>query len=186
MLMAIMDKKSVREEFERLKSDFDNLSKGKKVSPEIKTLVGGLIMLIEIILSIFLEKKTKKTSENSSKPPSQTEKDESSLSAKGSNGKGKSEHDLLAKNTRTVETTTVIPVNYCDHCGESFFRIWPVFVGVDAVARDFHAVTENSPAFVIGVRDRPVNVQQEWVVFVLSDKTERGIRHKVVRVADSL
>ena len=96
--MAVMDKKSVREEFDRLKSDFDNLSKGKKVSPEIKTLVGGLIMLIEIILSIFLEKKTKKTSENSSKPPSQTGKDESSLATKGSNGKGKSEHDHLAKN----------------------------------------------------------------------------------------
>ncbi len=117
--MATMDKKSVREEFDRLKSAFDNISKEEKISPEVKLIFNGFIMLIEVILSIFLEKKTRKTSENSSKPPSQTEKDETSLTTKGSNRKGKSEQDHLANNTRTVETTTVLPVHYCDHCSES-------------------------------------------------------------------
>ncbi len=117
--MAVMDKKSVREEFDRLKSDFSNLSNGQKVSPEITTIVSGLIILMEIILSIFLEKKTKKTKENSSKPSSQTDKDDTSLTHKGSKGKGKEEQGDLAENTRTVETTTVIPIDYCNHCGES-------------------------------------------------------------------
>jgi transposase len=117
--MAIMDKKSVRDEFDRLKTDFNKLSSDKKVSPEIRTLVNGLFMLMEVILAIFLEKKTKKTNKNSSKPSSQTEKDESSLPSKGSKGKGNSEQSRIADNTRTVETTTVIPVDYCTECGES-------------------------------------------------------------------
>lgn len=117
--MAVMDKKSVRDEFDRLKSDFSKLSSGKKVAPEIKTLVNGLFILMEVILSIFLEKQTKKTNKNSSKPLSQTEKDESSLPNKGSKGKGKSEQGRIADNTRMVETTTVIPVEHCSQCGES-------------------------------------------------------------------
>lgn len=117
--MAIMDKQSVRDEFDRLRSDFKTLSKTKKVPPELKVIVSGLIMLMEVILAIFLEKQTKKTTNNSSKPSSQTEKDATALDATGSKGKGKSEKNHIATNTRTVETTTVIPVDYCDQCGES-------------------------------------------------------------------
>ena len=63
------------------------------------------------------EKTTKKTSKNSSKPPSQTEKDESSLSHNGTNGKGKTESNVVAKNTRTLETVTTVRVTECDVCG---------------------------------------------------------------------
>lgn len=114
-----MDKQSVREEFDRIKKDFSNLSQSKKVSPEIKVIVNSLMMLVEIILSIFLEKKTKKTKDNSGTPPSQTDKDESSLGSSGGKGKGKSETNQMASNTRTVETTTIIPVDFCKHCGAS-------------------------------------------------------------------
>jgi len=117
--MPIMDKQSVRKEFDRLKSDFSDLTKRNTVSPDLRIVVNGLIMLMEVILAIFLEKNTKKTKDNSSMPPSQTGKDESALGTEGSNGKGKSEQDHIAANTRTVETTTVITVDYCDHCGES-------------------------------------------------------------------
>jgi len=117
--MAAMDKQSVREEFDRLKSDFKALSNTKKVSPELKVIVNGLIMLMEVILAIFLEKKTKKTKDNSSKPSSQTDKDNTSLTTQGSKAKGKPENNQIADNTRTVETTTIIPVDYCEQCGES-------------------------------------------------------------------
>jgi len=117
--MAVMDKQSVREEFDRLKAEFKLLSDKKKISAESKALFTGLMMLLEVILAIFLEKKTKKTKDNSSKPPSQTEKDESSLGTEGSKGKGKPEENRIAANTRSVETTVVIPIDYCDHCGES-------------------------------------------------------------------
>lgn len=117
--MATMDKQSVRDEFEQLKSDFNALNKTEKVSPEVRVIVNGLIMLMGVILAIFLEKNTRKTKNNSGKPPSQTKKDDSALGTPGSKGKGKSENDHIAANTRTIETTTVIPVEYCDQCGES-------------------------------------------------------------------
>jgi len=117
--MATIDKQSVREEFDRLKSDFKALSKGKNASTELRVIVNSLIMLMEVMLSIFLEKTTKKTKNNSAKPPSQTHKDESALGVQGSKSKGKFENNSIAANTRTVETITTLSVDYCDQCGES-------------------------------------------------------------------
>jgi len=72
------------------------------------------------MLSIFLERQTKKDSTNSSKPPSQTEKDESSIAHQGSNGKGKIENSCIAGNTRVNQTVTLAEVRLCDVCGEDF------------------------------------------------------------------
>ena len=62
--MATIDKKSVRNEFDSIKNEFNNLSADKKIPPECKALFKSLILIFELILSIFLEKKTKKTSTN--------------------------------------------------------------------------------------------------------------------------
>ena len=75
-------------------------------------------MIVELILSIFLEKTTKKDNKNSSIPSLQTGKDESSLDHQGSNGKGKKENDALAKNTRVHEQVTVFTVSFCEVCAE--------------------------------------------------------------------
>ena len=78
-----------------------------------------MFLIVELILSIFLEKSTKKDNKNSSIPSSQTEKDESCLGHQGSNGKGKKETDTLAKNTRVREQVTVSTVSVCDVCAEN-------------------------------------------------------------------
>jgi transposase len=114
--MPTVNKQSVREEFDRLKTEFKSLSKDNKISPESTALFNGLIMLLNLLLAIFLEKTTKKNSMNSSIPPSQTEKDNSSTETK-TNSKGKSEKTTLAANTRTVETTEIMPVDRCEDCG---------------------------------------------------------------------
>jgi len=77
-----------------------------------------MFTLLELIFAIFLEKNTTKTSNNSSKPSSQTDKDESALDQRGSKGKGKKEQKRSAYNSRTVETTIVSAVTTCDICGE--------------------------------------------------------------------
>lgn len=119
-----VDKKSVRNEFDRIKSEFNDLSKKKKLAIEYKMLFESLIILFELILSIFLEKKTPKTPDNSSKPPSsQTKKDESQKTENGSKGKGKKENPIAANNTRTIETASRIPVTVCDQCGESLEKV---------------------------------------------------------------
>jgi len=68
--MATIDKQSVRDEFDKIKSGFDEHVKAGKVSTEVAMLFNTLIMLFSLVLSIFLEKSTKKTSANSSIPPS--------------------------------------------------------------------------------------------------------------------
>jgi transposase len=117
--MATINHQSVREEAERIKTEFDKLSAGKKTNNETKMLFHSMLMLINLLIAIFLEKSTKKNNKNSSKPSSQTEKDESSTANKGSNGKGKLESNATASNTRTVETVTIATVEQCDVCGQN-------------------------------------------------------------------
>lgn len=116
--MATVNTQSVREEAERIKSAFDQLAADKKIPKETAMLFNSMLMLINLLISIFLEKTTKKDSKNSSKSSSQTEKDESALSQTGTNGKGKEESKEVANNTRTVETIRVAEVTQCDICGK--------------------------------------------------------------------
>lgn len=116
--MASIDKTSVRNEVSRLKTDFERLCSEGKVSGEVRVLMNSMLMIVELMLSIFLERKTEKDSKNSSKPPSQTEKDETALSQEGSQSKGKREHNATASNTTVKETVTLSKVRTCDVCGE--------------------------------------------------------------------
>ncbi len=116
--MASINKTSMRDEVARLKTEFDELRSSGKATKECLVLMQSMLMIIELILSIFLEKKTKKHSQNSSKPPSQTDKDESAIVHPGSKGKGKSENTTTANNMRVKETVTISKVIDCDVCGE--------------------------------------------------------------------
>ena len=86
-LMASIDKQTIRAEFYKIKAGFDEQVKSGKVSTEIATLVNTLMILFNIVLSIFMEKNTKKTSANSSIPPSQTTPDDSSTTNKNKGAK---------------------------------------------------------------------------------------------------
>lgn len=117
--MATFNKQSVREEFDKIKASFDEQVKSGKVAPETAVLFNTLIMLFGIILSVFMEKMTKKNSANSSIPPSQTDPDETAV---GKSRKGRATGDEEAKvktigNTRTVETITLLNVVTCENCG---------------------------------------------------------------------
>ncbi len=116
--MANINKNSVREELDRLRSHFDELSSEGSLTRESKMLMQSMLTLLELICAIFLEKHTAKTSKNSSKPSSQTDKDESALTQQGRNSKGKKERGESASNTRTAEIVTVSEVTACPVCGE--------------------------------------------------------------------
>lgn len=120
--MGSVNSQSVREEAERIKAEFDRLAADKKINPETNMLIQSMLMLINLLIAIFLEKTTKKDNKNSSKPSSQTEKDESSLTKEGTNGKGKKEYDAVASNTRTVETITIAKVTQCNVCGQDLTK----------------------------------------------------------------
>jgi hypothetical protein len=58
--MATVNKTSIREEITRLKNDFDHLCNDGKVSAEMRVVMNSLLMVVELILAVFLEKKTRK------------------------------------------------------------------------------------------------------------------------------
>jgi len=120
--MPSVNKKSLREEFNQLRDKFKNLSDEGKVTPEVDTLFHAMIMLLELLIVVFMEKKTKKNNGNSSIPSSQTGKDKTSTGS-GSKGKGKEQNDVLSENSRTVETTKTAEINDCECCGENLENI---------------------------------------------------------------
>lgn len=121
--MANINKQSVRDELDRLKSQFKELSSEGELSRESKVLMQSMLALLELFCAIFLEKQTAKTSQNSSKPSSQTDKDESALGQQGSNGKGKQEQAAAVANTRVVEVVTLSEVAACPVCGEDLSHV---------------------------------------------------------------
>ena len=116
--MANINPTSVRDELDRLKHEFNRLGKEDAIPSETKLLMQSMFTLLELIFAIFLEKKTLKTSKNSSKPSSQTDKDESSLDHLGGKGKGNREKTESAYNSRTVESITISAASTCNICGE--------------------------------------------------------------------
>lgn len=121
--MATINKESVRAEFDKIKVGFDEQVKAGKVSTEVAMLVNTLMLLFNLVLSIFMEKSTKKTSANSSIPPSQTTPDDTSTTNKNKAGKDKQQTITKAGNTRTVETVTVFSALTCDTCGEDLSHV---------------------------------------------------------------
>ena len=109
--MATIDKQSVRAEFDKIKVGFDEQVKSGKVSTEVAMLVNTLMLLFNLVLSIFMEKSTKKTSANSSIPPSQTSPDDTSITTKSKTGEDQNKQKTVtvAGNTRTVKTVTLLP-----------------------------------------------------------------------------
>lgn len=121
--MGTVNKQFVREEVDRTKSEFDQLSATKKLDIEYKMLFQSMLMLINLIISVLLERTTSKNSKNSSKPSSQTQKDETALTKPGTHTKGKDETDDKVNNTRTVETVTISKVSECQVCDEDLSKI---------------------------------------------------------------
>jgi transposase len=115
--MASVNKASLREEFETLKGQFERLCTEGKMAEESRTLFRAMLMLFEVLMAVFMEKRTTKSSRNSSLPSSQTNKDESTPQS-GAKAKGQGYDKGHCGNTRTVETVALSPVNVCENCGE--------------------------------------------------------------------
>ena len=121
--MASVNKQSLREEFDAHKARFEQLCAEGKMAPESRALVEALLMLLQLLVAVFLEKHTAKTSTNSSRPSSQTAKDETALSRAGAHGKGKTLDQARCANTRTLESVQISEVSFCEHCGEDLGKV---------------------------------------------------------------
>lgn len=121
--MASVNKQSLREEINALKAKFKRLSTEGKMSIESQALFQAMLMLFDVVLAVFMEKATKKNSANSSKPPSQTAKDDTSKTQPGTNSRGNLQNDALSSNTRTIETTHIAEVTVCEGCGKDLRHV---------------------------------------------------------------
>ncbi|MCG3170773.1 MAG: hypothetical protein CALGDGBN_02341 [Pseudomonadales bacterium] len=120
--MAYVNKTSLRDEFSHLKGEFATLAAAGKVTPESRVLFNALLMLLEVMMAVFLEKTTPKTSRNSSKPSSQMEAPDTSA-VQGTHARGLAAEARGFTNTRTIETVEVAAVETCGNCGEDLRKI---------------------------------------------------------------
>ena len=114
--MATVNKASLRAEFDALKARFESLCAAGKVSAEGRALVDALLMLVELMMAVFMEKHTPKSRANSSLPASNSPHDETARTRPGTKGKGPSHNDARCANTRTHVRITVLSVDACAHC----------------------------------------------------------------------
>jgi transposase len=121
--VASVNKQSLREEFDALKGRFEQLVADGKMAGESRALVEALLMLLQLLMAVFMERHTVKTSANSSRPSSQTAKDETAISRSGTHGKGKALEQARSANTRTVETVQLSKVSFCEQCGEDLRKV---------------------------------------------------------------
>ena len=71
--MASVNTKSIREELAQGEQGIERLSKAGKVSDESRMLFNTLLMIVNMLLVVILEKFTRKTSKNSIIPSTQTD-----------------------------------------------------------------------------------------------------------------
>lgn len=116
--MASVNKHSLREEFDTLKGELEQQCAAGKLAAETRTLIHALLALFELLMAVFMEQSTAKNSRNSSRPSSQTEKADETAAQPGTHTKGKLQHKGHSRNTRTIETVEISPVNHCACCGE--------------------------------------------------------------------
>jgi transposase len=116
--VARVNKQALREEFDTLKGEFKRLSSDGKLTAESRALFQAMLMLFEVLMAVFMEKRTVKDNSNSGLPSSQTAKQDDTATRPGSKTKGKAQNGAVAGNTRTLETIQVAPVTGCETCGE--------------------------------------------------------------------
>ena len=88
--MATVNKASLRAEFDALKTRFESRCAAGKMSAEGRALVDALLMLVELMMAVFMEKHTPKSRANSSLPASNSPHDETARTRPGAKGKGPS------------------------------------------------------------------------------------------------
>ena len=123
--MATVNKASLRSEFEALEGRFAELCAADKMSAEGRALVEALLMLFRLLMAVFLEKNTPKTSNNSGLPSSQTEADETARVHTGAKGKGPKLRAAENRANRVVVETQTAPVAACRACGRDLERVRP-------------------------------------------------------------
>jgi hypothetical protein len=114
-----MTNESLRKQFEKIKTESTVALEDKSTPAHVRALFTSLISLFEIMIIVFLEKKTKKTSSNSGLPPSQ------GFGSNGNRNAGTGTRQNLTNevsNIKTSETMEIITPQECQNCDADLSR----------------------------------------------------------------
>lgn len=106
-------KESIRKQIDEAKKAIEaGLAKNK--NPELAEAIRSLLIVIEVMVALFLEKKTRKNSSNSGLPPSRN----NGPNGNRNNNQGdRSKNGNQLKNTRKVTTSETVSPDNCSKCG---------------------------------------------------------------------
>lgn len=65
--MASVNKQSLREEFDALKTEFEHLTVAGKMATESRALFQAMLILFEVLMAVFMEKRTPKKTKDQGK-----------------------------------------------------------------------------------------------------------------------
>jgi hypothetical protein len=112
-----VNQQSLREEFDTLKARFEQQCTAGCMRPDNRALFQSLLLLMELLIAVLMEKRTPKTPTNSSQPSSQAP-DVDTARHSGRHSTGKPLDKTRCANTRTHETVETVTLDACAYCGE--------------------------------------------------------------------
>ena len=115
---------TIKNNLAAIEDEFAQLKASGELNEQTIALFQSMILLVTTVVMLFAEKMTKKTSVNSSLPPSKTDEDESAKKPLGgTKRKGrKLDHDDC-DNTRLEQEYETVEVTHCDNCGEDLTKV---------------------------------------------------------------
>ncbi|MXW86428.1 MAG: transposase [Boseongicola sp. SB0673_bin_14] len=124
--MATVNGTSLREELDDAEARIAELRKDGKVTEEVDAVIRVLFTLLSVMITVLLERATRKTSRNSGLPPSQTESDETARRGGRDSGKGAKPNLQTGDNLRKTVVEETVAVEACDACGADLSGVGPV------------------------------------------------------------
>ena len=118
--MARINQASLRAQLHDCRAQFEAIKQHGEASADTLALINALFMLVDIVVAVFLERTTPKTSRNSGLPSSRDGTDDGQTHTEGKSGsrsRGPKARHARSDTLRTVTTTHTSPVTGCRQCG---------------------------------------------------------------------
>ena len=123
--MTTVSRESVTQLMAEQRAQFEKLQRDGEVSAQSAALFEGLFTLLQMVVTLLLEKNTRKTSATSSLPGSLTPFDRTAKARKGARSKGPKHKATEPDNVRHEISEHISPVNECQRCGEDLSDVAP-------------------------------------------------------------
>ena len=117
--MARINHASLRAQLHHCRAQFEAIKQHGEASADTLALINALFMLVDIVVAVFLERTTPKTSRNSGLPSSRDGTDDGQTHTEGKSGsrsRGPKARHARSDNLRTVTTTHTSAVTGCRQC----------------------------------------------------------------------